>query len=1142
MGVLRLILAISVLIGHIPLYLPNSGTQLTYANTGVFVTGGHAVFAFFILSGFYISLIFNEKYAALPSGRERFYINRLLRIYPSYYVALIATLAVVGVGHTVFGGNHFDPMPRWAAAVFANLFIFGQELLPAPDPQNAQLELVPQAWSLSVELCFYILAPFIVTRSTRSLTAAFFVFAGFRLAMAHLWDVPLMPWRYYLLPSDIVFFLIGSVSYRAYALFRSSQYFPWLGVPAAAILLAYMLFLPLWKAADIDGPRSWGFFLAVAGATPFLFHLTRNSRLDRAIGNLSYPFYAIHSVALYLLNGSAAWALGLRDAGLAALLLSLAAAAGLRVAVERPIEALRHRVAAARRSKADLPERRIAAPIADIPVLTGIRFIAALTVVLAHGVILLRMMGPEIPLLYWIRTTAGFAMTLFFVLSGFVIHYNYCRIVTEGGLRGIAAFMWARFARIYPLFLFALLLDVMLGARVITYAGGGAADPLQDTLSALPYYLFLMHSWFYIPFGDSSLIYAPTAALSVTWSISTEWFFYLTYPLTGLLVIRLLRPGWTVAAILLLCAGWIALTSGLFERIPEINIWALRHYGAGADYNDAIRGPQDSFVRWLIYFSPYVRIGEFFLGSLIAHLYRQLSHLTVGRREASTGAVVTAAAAASIPLVLYLTYSHDHGWVFFARMATNFSIAPSCAVLILCCARYRTAFSRAVASRIPIALGEASYSSYLLHMTILLIVETIFGGALPPGPLTYAFLTAKLLLVVVLIFLLALGLHASLEVPARKWLRSLWGSRQSRSRPVLLLCVAASPLAIVLIVLAALDGMTVALPPVASGIRLVWATYGPNCSAKPGNATRSVSEICNGKEDCDYEVDVRRLGDPRSGCAKAFAAEYECLPAADHRTAGLPGESGMGSHLRLACGAKTASQSAETRSSGLDILPGAYASPQPPAVADRTDKTATPSGIDINFATYGRNCGAPPGNATDDLRTACNGKDSCDYTVDAAKLGDPKGGCAKDFTVQYGCMPGTVDFVRRLPGEAGLGSLLHLSCVGPMRGAASARPMAVIVPPGTGIYVQRATYGANCGAEEGNATVDLSNSCNGKDRCDYMIDVANFGDPKSGCGKNFSVRYRCQPAGPIFSQGLPGESGLGKHLLLDCGTQAPPDR
>jgi hypothetical protein len=44
------------------------------------------------------------------------------------------------------------------------------------------------------------------------------------------------------------------------------------------------------------------------------------------------------------------------------------------------------------------------------------------------------------------------------------------------------------------------------------------------------------------------------------------------------------------------------------------------------------------------------------------------------------------------------------------------------------------------------------------------------------------------------------------------------------------------------------------------------------------------------------------------------------------------------------------------------------------------------------------------------------------------KVGDPAGGCAKDFTVDYACMPGGGPQQADLPGEAGLGSHAILAC------------------------------------------------------------------------------------------------------------------
>ena len=46
----------------------------------------YAVWGFYCLSGYLMTLVLNEKYGFSPRGLARFAINRALRIYPAYYV------------------------------------------------------------------------------------------------------------------------------------------------------------------------------------------------------------------------------------------------------------------------------------------------------------------------------------------------------------------------------------------------------------------------------------------------------------------------------------------------------------------------------------------------------------------------------------------------------------------------------------------------------------------------------------------------------------------------------------------------------------------------------------------------------------------------------------------------------------------------------------------------------------------------------------------------------------------------------------------------------------------------------------------------------------------------------------------------
>ena len=140
---------------------------------------------------------------------------------------------------------------------------------------------------------------------------------------------------------------------------------------------------------------------------------------------------------------------------------------------------------------------------------------------------------------------------------------------------------------------------------------------------------------------------------------------------------------------------------------------------------------QDSYVFWLLSFSPYFRMGEFVLGSLIAQLYMQLRDRKVGALENALG---TAA--------------------FIAAIISVFNMA-----------------SRLLTSRPALLLGDASYSIYLTHFLVLMVDFKLFG---PPAQSGTAFNIVVLGATVVTTLVLSIGLYAYYEAPARKWLRQLW--------------------------------------------------------------------------------------------------------------------------------------------------------------------------------------------------------------------------------------------------------------------------------------------------------------------------------------------------------------------------------
>jgi peptidoglycan/LPS O-acetylase OafA/YrhL len=409
----------------------------------------------------------------------------------------------------------------------------------------------------------------------------------------------------------------------------------------------------------------------------------------------------------------------------------------------------------------------------DVPALTGLRFLAAFSVLLAHGLsTTVANSEPPQGAVYWLMQASGFGMTLFFTLSGFVIHYNYASLVTAGGLRGIGAFLWARFARLYPLFLLMMLIYVLLSQRHIAY-WTGHPDQIGGLLQALPYFLLSIQSWIYKVIGDDSLINAVRGGSAPTWSISTEWFFYIAYPFVAWFLLRARTPMAVVLVAALWCVAWTLLATGLYDRLPQIDAWAVARYGAIASIQD----DENSFVRWLLYLSPYLRIGEFVLGAITAQLYVALRDRKVGAWENAAGNLVLIAAAASVLLVSYLANAADLPMTIFRKMHWNFALGPSVALLIFCAARYRSVASQLLSSRPVTALGEASYSIYLTHSIVLIAAVRLTGGVAHG----VAFNVVKLIVLMAIVVAVSLLLYAYYEAPMRQWLR---GRKRTRTTPV----------------------------------------------------------------------------------------------------------------------------------------------------------------------------------------------------------------------------------------------------------------------------------------------------------------------------------------------------------------------
>ena len=312
----------SVAIGH---YSPVAGRFV--------VPGDTAVQVFFAISGFYMALVLNEKYV---DSYGSFLANRALRLLPLYWITVALSVALQPLNAQAWEALATQGLPAIVYVALSQVFLIGQDAVNFLHLPNGmayyELSPVPQAWTLGLEVLFYLIAPFIVRRPVGLVFALLVVSIAVRLLLQFALGLYGDPWSYRFFPSELALFLSGVIGYKVYSAASPQQKMAAiriLGVSVAAISVA--LLVNRWNGAM--RVVSVAFLTASLLAIPLLFRMTRNLRWDNYIGNLSYPVYILHLLIAHLIPGNF----------LLYVVSVLAASVAAYHLVDEPVDAWRHR-------------------------------------------------------------------------------------------------------------------------------------------------------------------------------------------------------------------------------------------------------------------------------------------------------------------------------------------------------------------------------------------------------------------------------------------------------------------------------------------------------------------------------------------------------------------------------------------------------------------------------------------------------------------------------------------------------------------------------------------------------------------------------------------------------------------------------
>lgn len=322
------------------------------------------------------------------------------------------------------------------------------------------------------------------------------------------------------------------------------------------------------------------------------------------------------------------------------------------------------------------------------------------------------------PWVLHVMANGDLAVDAFFVLSGFVLYINHAGKVSASPRGGAAAFYVARFARVYPLHLFMLLcfIPVALAIRFLSSARdlGERYDLGYFAMS-----LVLVQNW-----GFTSQLGWNAPA----WSISTEAFAYLLFPLIALFLCRPLRGSF---------AGILALGAGSAIALAL----ALTALGAGS-LTGAI--PRLGLLRCVL---------EFVIGCSVGALVELRP-----RQALSVRLMLLAGAVAALAATL-LDLAADH-WVMPAAFGA----------LIYALASGRATIRDGLSGRALIWLGQISYATYMVHY----FVKDVVRFAMPTlSGVEYGYF----LLYLALTLLMSAACYYGIEMPAGRMIRG-WAERR----------------------------------------------------------------------------------------------------------------------------------------------------------------------------------------------------------------------------------------------------------------------------------------------------------------------------------------------------------------------------
>ncbi len=374
-------------------------------------------------------------------------------------------------------------------------------------------------------------------------------------------------------------------------------------------------------------------------------------------------------------------------------------------------------------------------PSRNIAALTGLRFFAAISIVIYHfhGAVFESLGNNWLTGLF---TVGSMGVSMFFVLSGFVLTHVYI----NGKSKPVAAksFFVARFARIYPAYALALLLEV----PALIWLVFNSSDVVRRGLifsGSLIANLLLLQAWARVASWRWNF---------PSWSVSAEAFFYSIFPTIANRLKLHDISGRVLLCMLLGCAAIMpvpALTATYVAHAPQV---------------------AETPVSNLLLFFPLLRVPEFLAGIFLGLLMMKVERRWRSEIIRRVGAIALTTGVAAIAVIAQFSLEIP------LLLRDSFFTLPF-VLMIFGIAVDRGVLAAFLSMPLLVLLGEASYGIYIYQAPIYEVLRSDllaqwFGGTDS---------LAKALASMLVLILFSILAHKRFELPVRDWINARWRLR-----------------------------------------------------------------------------------------------------------------------------------------------------------------------------------------------------------------------------------------------------------------------------------------------------------------------------------------------------------------------------